>query len=194
MSNSIIEKAHGIGLSNEARLDMIPSESFYSGYDLAREAGKRFFQAASLLPEGGYLGWQISFAANGDHIIHCFAGSAGQVTDDDYNWIFHKCAAVGPGASGSPTDLFDGNRMVYTLEETDKDCRYPEKYEPYQEHCADLYEMLKENDGVLRIVADGTAAAARVPGRRYRPGGGYVPYPRPRRMLHRRYTDLCKDR
>ena len=158
MSNSIIEKAHGIGLSNEVRLGMAHYDSYYSCYDMACESGKRFFQAASLLPEGGYLGWQLSFAAGGDHINHCFAGSAGGVNDDDYNWIFQKCAAVGPDAAGLLTDLFDGKRTVYILEDTDKDCKFPARYEPEPEHCADLYEMLNKNGGVIRIIADGTSA------------------------------------
>ena len=161
MSNNIVEKAHGIGLSNAACLDMAAAENFYACYDSAREAGERLFQAASLLPEGEYLGWQISFDIKGDHIIRCFARSAGRVTDDDYNWIFQNCGAVGSDASDAPADSFDlfkENRTVYVLENTYTERNYPEKHEPNSEHCADLYGMLKDNGGILRIIAGGGSA------------------------------------
>ena len=155
MSNSIVEKAHGIGLKYETRLDMTAAESFYACYDSAREAGERFFKAASLLPEGEYLGWQISFDMKGDHSIRCFARSTGRVTDNDYNWIFHNCATVGPDASGCTADLLKENRTVYTLEGVFTESKYPENYEPNPEHCSDLYEVLKDNGGILRIIAEG---------------------------------------
>ena len=119
-----------VGLSNIAALSVISNVTYYK-YEDAVNACERFAQAASLLPEDGFIGWQLSTGGNGNYCCFAFSDLNSNVAGDDFNWIFENCAEVNAGSREMFNDLGNGNRKVYAiryvLEGMDSEHRYMER-------------------------------------------------------------------
>lgn len=95
---------------------LTPADS--GGYHVPQEVAKavrRFMQTASLLPEDGFLGWQMT--ADKDGKVHGFAFSSEDVkiTSKDFGWIFQSCANTETIETDSFEDLHKDFRRVYVL-------------------------------------------------------------------------------
>ena len=81
----------------------------------ARNAGKaavRFLRAASLVPRGETLGWQLDAA--GLNAV-AFAGTGAGTEPQDCDWVFNPCASAVPLAGAWTEDLYESGRRVYGL-------------------------------------------------------------------------------
>ena len=159
-------------MTNKAVLTIVPdkNESKYDRDREAKEVSRRFLQSAALLPENEFLGWQIETDRDN---TQCFAFSSSgiTVTEEDFNWIFVKCAAADVKSSAQPKSIFGDNRRVYTLtgvlgspkdvdagrkEEDhlyldDYDCDYENTSSP--DYFKSLFSMLTEEGAIIQIVA-----------------------------------------
>ena len=152
------------GLANMTGLSIQQSDDYYNSFKRTVAACEKFLCAASLLPDGGFLGWQIDTKTFSNV---AFSGSGVKASMEDFNWIFHRCASASPLTSEWMEDLFAENRKVYTLSPIaggtrDKDA--PERKTrsiPYHDCEAlpsiylyfDMFEMMAEMGGVIRITA-----------------------------------------
>ena len=156
------------GLANMTKLSIKHDEDSYSSSWNAAVTSERFLRAASLLPVGGFLGWQIDTKTFSNTV---FSGLDDKVTMEDFDWIFYQCADVSPLTSEWMEDLYGGNRKVYKLSSvigSTRDVVIPEQRQYYlSEGCrddrlyrdlfCDMFEMLAEVGAVIRIIAGGAA-------------------------------------
>ena len=137
--------------------------------DYSWETGRRFVQAACQLPDGGLLGLQISVGPDGQLALAAFSGAGARVTQEDYQWIFHRCATADSGGT-APLDAFFGEgRRVYALqrafrtqeEEEGRRCGYGnvEGTEAYRS-CADMLEAMAQAGAHFRFLAQSAAGGA----------------------------------
>ena len=82
------------GLTNAAALSVKHGMVSFGRERAAAMASERFLHSAALLPQGRFLGWQISAEKEKSISSYIFSSSGLMVTEEDYNWIFQKCAAA----------------------------------------------------------------------------------------------------
>ena len=152
-----------------AALRIEPFESDYSCSAYASEVSKRFLYSAALLPEGGYLGWQIATDNSNNFSTIVYSSLNSEATTEDYNWIFNKCASADTDVKPMLGNLFKDNRKVYKLtssQGSSKDVKIPCKIKSYYDDddfdddskptfssFDPLFDMLKEVNGAIRIIA-----------------------------------------
>lgn len=157
-----------------AALIFKPSTSDYSGSKCcASEAGRRFLYSASMLQEGEYLGWQVSAGNSDIFSAAVYSSENADVTGEDLDWIFNKCASADTEVMPDINDLFRGTRKVYKLSSVTgsaKDIILPcrDSYDDYSfgdyafsssssdnydNYCEALIDMLFEAGGIIRVIA-----------------------------------------
>ena len=110
MLNNIIKSEN-----RAAVLTVVGCYAYHESFENAADASERLIRSAELLPENEFLGWQINADEEGDRHVFAFAGSRAAVTQEDFGWIFQRCASVG-GVSQDPSQaLWSGNRRIYAL-------------------------------------------------------------------------------
>ena len=156
------------GLANTAVLSIKRGMAFFACERVAAMVSERFLHSAALLPQGGFLGWQISAVKEKGISCYLFSSSGLMVTEDDYNWIFQKCATAEMMPAGKIRNLFEDNRKVYMLSsvlENQSDGRLDKQADDFKhtgyehddgksyEYFQDLFHMLMDADAVIQIVA-----------------------------------------
>ena len=104
---------HGEGAACAASLTILPCGERYDQEDRAEQAADRFFRAASVLPQGSSLCWQLAPAQGGSFSLAAFSEGDAPVTTEDFGWIFLPCAEVKEAARVEP--LNGEGRTVYSL-------------------------------------------------------------------------------
>lgn len=148
-----------ITMDNAKILSFVNSKDLneYEKMKRAYEASARFFSSAMLLSEGEFLGMQIN-AESLSCII--FSSSNAKVSEEDYCWIFQKCATVFSKDTYEAEDLYTGSRRVYLISKTETVldsafCNslgpYSNKY-PIKDLLFDLLQILAQEGAVIRIV------------------------------------------
>lgn len=140
-------------------------DSYNSSWNAA-VTSERFLRAASFLPDGEFLGWQIDTKTFSNT---AFSSLGTKVTMEDFNWIFHQCAAASPLTSEWMEDLNMENRKVYMLSPvagSTRDVDIPEQrtFDLSEGDCderlfkyllCDMFEIMAETGAVIRIIAGG---------------------------------------
>ena len=148
----------------------------YSSYMRITAACKRFLRSASLLPDEGFLGWQIDTRTFSNV---AFSSSGVKVTMEDFDWIFDQCAASSPLTSEWMEDLYAEGRKVYMLTSvagSTRDVEISEHRTDYiydddrdepvsRDLIYDTFERLTEMGAVIRITAGSTAEKTKGHGR-----------------------------
>lgn len=141
-------------LFNVASVSLIRPHS-YTFWDAAAKAGERFLNMASLLPEGAFLGWQLSAADKAPGAVMAFSSAGAGLTAEDFAWVFETCGAVGPLSASLSDDLFSEHRWIYILTpsaaegETENSLSRRDRESRFTE----LLDMLTESGAILRIIA-----------------------------------------
>ena len=166
--------------ANMLNLSIEHDSDDYNSYMNIAAACKKFLRTASLLPDGGFLGWQIDTKTFSNV---AFSGFGVKATEEDFNWIFNQCATASPLTSGWMEDLYAKNRKVYVLSSVKgsaRDVDVPEQktdyfyddnyndnyYEPLsKDSFYDMYEMMTEIGAVIRITAGSTTEKTKGHGR-----------------------------
>ena len=152
------------GLANMANLSIKYEEESYNRAWNAAVTSERFLRSASLLPEGGFLGWQIDTKTFSNTL---FSVLGDKVTAEDFKWIFCQCASISPLTSEWMEDLYAEDRKVYMLSSvmgSTKDVKIPEQRQHYlsvghrddemfRDNFMDMFEMMSEIGAVIRIIA-----------------------------------------
>lgn len=138
---------HGEGAACAASLTILPCGERYDQEDRAEQAADRFFRAASVLPQGSSLCWQLAPAQGGSFSLAAFSEGDAPVTTEDFGWIFLPCAEVKEAARVEPLD--GEGRTVYSLV-PEKEPSSPSEGEAGEALCA-----LQKAGAVLRAVSSG---------------------------------------
>lgn len=158
--------------ANMTDLSIIHDRDDYSSYMRIAAASKRFLRSASILPDGGFLGWQIDTKTFSNV---AFSSSGIKATTEDFDWIFNQCAAASPLTSEWMEDLYAEDRKVYMLSSvagSTRDVDVPELRTDYiyDEDCGetrprelfyDTFEMMAEMGAVIRITAGSAVEGAK---------------------------------
>lgn len=124
-------------------------------WDASAKSSDRFFNMASLLPEGAFLGWQIYVQEDGSSAVKAFSSQDAGLTVEDYAWIFQGCGEAGPISASIPDALFTEKRRIYSL--TSSEAGYEtdgSSSRRSREGCfKELLDMMAEAGAVMRIVA-----------------------------------------
>lgn len=172
MSNYII-KTQSIKASGQVALKVLSHEV---DDDEARDPFSvitSLFRSAALLPEGEFLGWQLSVDyKNHENKASTFAFSSkgAKVTAKDFNWIFEDYAINMDGheavhTSNSPDCFGRKNRKIYVFLFREADGGKKD-YDFWPDHmqccCKELAKMLAELGGIIRVLAesDGNGTAS----------------------------------
>lgn len=162
-------------MTNKAVLTIVPdkNESKCDRDKAADEVSRRFLQSAALLPESEFLGWQIETDRD-DTRCFVFSSSGVTVTEEDFNWIFVKCAAADMKSMVQPRIVFGDNRRVYMLSgvwgsskdvdaiRKERDHLYIDDFDFDDDTTSDyfksLFSMLIEEGAIIQIVAGAAGA------------------------------------
>ena len=140
-------------LANVTPLSLIPCDNYLDGGALSCGAVMRLFRAGVALPDGGFIGFQAELET---YKTFAFSSRDVYAAEEDFNWIFEKCAAVSPGAPGIKEDLAEENRVVYVLTAV-KDgspvpvCRNETEALPSGEFLLKMIRMMNEDGAVVRV-------------------------------------------
>lgn len=77
--------------------------------------GERFLNAAALLSENAYLGWQTGVRDAGPEPMVVFSGPGRQAEQEDLRWVFEDTAEIGGFRDGKPEDLRGDGRRLYLV-------------------------------------------------------------------------------
>ena len=84
---------------------------------MAAIATERLVSSASVLPEGEYLGWQLTAGPGNVREGAAFSSDGANATEEDLTWMFSTCTKSGEGSTDQDTDLLDsfcnGERKLY---------------------------------------------------------------------------------
>lgn len=159
------------GLANVANLSITHREDDYNIFKKTVAACEKFLCSASLLSDGGFLGWQIDMKTFTNTV---FSGVGVNVTVEDFNWIFHRCAESSPLDIEWMEDLYAEGQKAYMLSPitggNDQEKTYKISYHDYDALPPiylyyDLFEMMVEMGAVMRITAHSTAEKEKGHGR-----------------------------
>lgn len=141
-------------LFNVASVSLIRPHS-YTFWDAAAKAGERFLNMASLLPEGAFLGWQLSAADKAPGAVMAFSSAGAGLTAEDFAWVFETCGAVGPLSASLSDDLFSEHRWIYLLTPSAAECETENSFSRRERESrfTELLDMLTESGAILRIIA-----------------------------------------
>ena len=114
MSNDILKTGHNRG-ANIAVLSIRSCDKSYESFMNAAEVSERFIHAVGALPDKEFLGWQINADKEGNHQVFAFSGPGAQVTWEDFNWIFQKCASAEVVPQNSFENMWGEGRRIYAL-------------------------------------------------------------------------------
>lgn len=134
---------------NAASLSVKDNTSNYEAFEDAEEVSRRFMQSALVLPENGFIGWQLNLHKGGGYSACTFSGADVNVTQADLSWIFSSCALTGEMKQDPLENMWEEGRRMYTL-------RYvPEKSgkEKTSGRTAGLLGILKETGASINITA-----------------------------------------
>ena len=118
--------------------------------------GERFFQAASLLTAGDYLGLQVSTETKKGCTAIAFSGSGASITQEDYAWIFHGCADAETVLNTVSNDMFSEKHQVYALipQVSIELASSTKSNQPSSEYFPQLLEIMIEVGAAIRIFAE----------------------------------------
>ena len=141
-------------LFNVASVSLIRPHS-YTFWDAAAKAGERFLNMASLLPEGAFLGWQLSAADKAPGAVMAFSSAGAGLTAEDFAWVFETCGAVGPLSASLSDDLFSEHRWIYLLTPSAAECETENSLSrrDRESRFTELLDMLTESGAIMRIIA-----------------------------------------
>ena len=153
--------------ANVANMFVKHNKSDFICSQRADETCERFLRSAALLPDGGFLGWQIDTRTFSNIL---FSGLGDKVTMEDLNWIFHQCAVTSPLTSEWMEDLYTDDRRVYMLSSITGSTRnidferrktYTSDVDGFvrsiDEWFCEMFEKMAEIGAVIRIIAGSTA-------------------------------------
>lgn len=150
------------GLANMTDLSIKHDRDDYNSYRRITAVCERFFRSASILPDGGFLGWQIDTKTFATVAFSSFGVKA---TMEDFYWIFNQCATTSPLISEWMENLYTENRKVYMLSSVagstrdldvpvqrtdyiyDDDCDEPLSSDLFY----DMFDMMTEMGAVIRF-------------------------------------------
>ena len=162
-------------LNNAAALKFERTKSDYRRMNMLHQVSERFLHSAVILPEGEFLGVQLSVTGNSEMGCAAFSGPKTEASKEDFNWIFRVFGEADDTAAATLRDVFGENRTVYRLTsieggpkdiEQRKSGRY-ERYDPYDDdlgesfvmsYFRDMFNLLRQEDAVVQITAAGVSA------------------------------------
>ena len=129
---------------------------YFDDCDKPVAVGERFFQAASLLMAGDYLGLQVSAEAENGCTAIAFSGSDVSITQEDYKWIFHGCADAETGSNTVPDDIFSEKHQVYTLlpQASSEHASGTKSENHASEYFSQLLDMMLDIGAAIRILVE----------------------------------------
>ena len=141
-------------LFNVASVSLIRPHS-YTFWDAAAKAGERFLNMASLLPEGAFLGWQLSAADKAPGAVMAFSSAGAGLTAEDFAWVFETCGAVGPLSASLSDDLFSEHRWIFLLTPSAAEGETENSFSrrDRESRFTELLDMLTESGAIMRIIA-----------------------------------------
>ena len=158
MSN-YIWKVENKRIANIASLVVDDSKGYYALKGVLKATG-RFIQTASLLPENGFLGWQLTADKEGKVYAFAFSSEDVKITSGDFGWIFQNCVEV----QAKEPDFFEGLHedfhRVYVLRHvpgiSDGIQSFEEQYMPGEStvYFRDMVEAMKEAGAAIRVMAE----------------------------------------
>ena len=162
-------------LNNAAALKFERTKSDYRRMNMLNQVSERFLHSAVILPEGEFLGVQLSVTGDSEMGCAAFSGPKTEASKEDFNWIFRVFGEADDTAAATLRDVFGENRTVYRLTsieggpkdiEQRKSGRY-ERYDPYDDdlgesfvmsYFRDMFNLLRQEDAVVQITAAGVSA------------------------------------
>lgn len=120
MANYIIDTMRGT-TSEVLALALRPCDGLCDRSNNAAETGERFLQSAVLLEKGQFLVLQIGWDEGGNNRACVFSSADAEVSGEDFQWIFQKCADMNAVGADVPMIWNDGSDNIYEL------CRMPEE-------------------------------------------------------------------
>lgn len=163
-------------LTNVTALTLEKGEDDYPRMKTLERVGERFLHSAILLPEGEFLGIQLSVTGGTEMECTAFSGPGTRVSKEDFNWIFREFGKAKETAPADMRELFGEDRTVYRLTSVvggprDTDAMVGrDRYEYYEGNAedvtascyfGDMFNMLKAEDAVVQITA-GSVPAGKV--------------------------------
>lgn len=150
----MISNSKNNAFCNVASLAVKSYDRYFDDCDTPVAVSERFCQAASLLPEGDYLGLQVSAESENGCVAIAFSGSDVSITQEDYKWIFHGCADVEAVLDNAPNDMFGENRKVYALlpQASSEQTSGSKSEKCTSEYCLQLLELMLEVGAAIRIL------------------------------------------
>lgn len=115
MTNYMMNSKNGSEISNKAVIEFAPCDSYFSSRERASEACSRFVKAASALPKGSYLGWELGIDDKGSISNIVFSSMGVYVSEEDYRWIFETNSVGITHPLASQDGHFRNGRKVYCL-------------------------------------------------------------------------------
>ena len=92
---------------------------------MATMTAERLLSTACVLPEGEYLGWQLTVGPGNVCEGVAFSSDCANATEEDLGWIFSSCTKPGKDSTDPDEDLREsfcaGDRKLYLFTE-DKEC------------------------------------------------------------------------
>ena len=160
-------------LTNVTALTLEKGEDDYPRMKTLERVGERFLHSAILLPEGEFLGIQLSVTGETKMECTAFSGPGTRVSKEDFDWIFRKFGKAKETAPAEMRELFGEDRTVYRLTSVvggprDTDAMVGRDRNEYYEGSAedmtascyfgDMFSMLKTEDAVVQITAGSVPA------------------------------------
>ena len=133
------------------------------------EVSWRFLQSAAMLPEGGFIGWQVGIDRRKNTYIYACSDPGFRLEEDDLNWIFFNYAVVNSENHMDLAELRKEKRKIYILKSITKSakdiCEYRERktlsffddgYADPDLYTQELLGLLSENFAEIRVMAGPT--------------------------------------
>ena len=133
------------------------------------EVSWRFLQSAAMLPEGGFIGWQVGIDRRKNTYSYACSDPGFRLEEDDLNWIFFNYAVVNSENHMDLAELRKEKRKIYILKSITKSakdiCEYRERktlsffddgYADPDLYTQELLGLLSENFAEIRVMAGPT--------------------------------------
>ncbi len=154
-------------LKNAVSLSFFKDEKGnYGDRAACAEVSWRFLQSAAMLPEGGFIGWQMGIGRRRKTHSYACSGTGFRLEEDDLNWIFFNYEVADSENHTDLADLRKEKRNIYILKSITKSakdiCEYRERkalsffddgYADPDLYTQELLGLLAENCAEIRIIA-----------------------------------------
>lgn len=157
--SSYILKSEDKKIANITSLTVTDHDGYYVSQRVSKAIG-RFMQTASLLPQNGFLGWQMTADKEGKVHAFAFTSEDVRITSRDFEWIFQNCADAGAEGTDSFEELHKDFRRVYVLRHmpgiSDEIQSFGNQHisSGNTTYFEDVVKSMKESGAVIRIMAE----------------------------------------